>query len=152
MTIHFRYGFNSSGHDVVHERVADMRKNGKKIVLGINLGKNKVSPVDSIDDYVTGVERFGDFADYLVINISSPNTAGLRSLQEKSQLNKLVKGVMKARDSLETKPPIIFKIAPDLTDDDKRDIAGVVLEVIWITLVYDSMSNFIISSRTMLMA
>ena len=129
-----RYGFNSSGHEVVVERVASLRKTcqdkDKPIVLGINLGKNKVSPVDSVDDYLVGVKTFGSLADYLVINVSSPNTAGLRSLQEKTQLNTLVHQVVEARNALnDSRPPVILKIAPDLTTEDKHDIAEVVVKV-----------------------
>ena len=134
----FRYGFNSEGHDVVLGRVKELRSNeaGQKIVLGINLGKNKTSPQDSVEDYVRGVEAFADYADYLVINVSSPNTAGLRSLQEKAQLDSLIKSVVKARNDTTgcnakstRHPPVLLKIAPDLTPEDKKDIATVVIEV-----------------------
>jgi dihydroorotate dehydrogenase len=88
-----RYGFNNDGHEIVLERVKEFRnaKNnyyGEKI-LGINIGKNKLQ-TNAVKDYVKGLECFGDYADYIVINISSPNTPGLRSLQNKSQLEDLI--------------------------------------------------------------
>ena len=126
-----RYGFNSDGHELVYQRLANLQSKysntssehhlkQRKPIIGINLGKNKSSPVDSVDDYVEGVHKFGAIADYLVINISSPNTSGLRSLQERDQMKRLIKEVMKARDSLPSsnqskKPPVVIKIAPDLS-------------------------------------
>jgi len=122
-----RYGFNSEGHDAVKSRLELVRKEGFGGILGVNLGKNKTSPSAS-EDYAAGVTKFGSLADYLVINISSPNTPGLRSLQGKEDLSRLVKAVLLAREQLGLShpPPILIKIAPDLTDDDKTDIADVV--------------------------
>jgi len=122
-----RYGFNSEGHDAVKSRLELVRQRGFSGVLGVNLGKNKTS-VSAIEDYTAGVKKFGGLADYLVINISSPNTPGLRSLQGKEDLSKLVKAVLGAREELKMShpPPILVKIAPDLTEDDKTDIAEVV--------------------------
>eukprot|EP00088_Acartia_fossae_P049940 TRINITY_DN5548_c0_g1_i4.p1 TRINITY_DN5548_c0_g1~~TRINITY_DN5548_c0_g1_i4.p1 ORF type:complete len:399 (-),score=77.83 TRINITY_DN5548_c0_g1_i4:246-1442(-) len=123
-----RYGFNSDGHEAVHERIKLLRAtNNLKTVLGINLGKNKTS-ADAIGDYVLGVERFGDLADYLVINVSSPNTPGLRSLQGKENLSNLIQEVVKHRDIKCPKVPLLVKIAPDLTSQDKEDIASTVLD------------------------
>jgi len=123
-----RYGFNSEGHDVVKRRLELVKQRGYNGVLGVNLGKNKTS-LSAIEDYIAGVKIFGALADYLVINISSPNTPGLRSLQGKDDLSKLVKAVLIAREHLEmdNPPPILVKIAPDLTEEDKEDIAEVVL-------------------------
>ena len=134
-----RYGFNSDGHEVVFQRLetlqskySDMGSTKRKPIIGINLGKNKTSPVDSVQDYVDGVYKFGGIADYLVINISSPNTSVLRSLQERDQMKHLIKEVIKARNSLQLpkdskKPPVVIKIAPDLTKEDRVDIAGVIM-------------------------
>ena len=123
-----RYGFNSEGHVKVKERLCSVKKNNYDGILGINLGKNKTSPSAS-EDYSSGVKMFGAIADYLVINISSPNTPGLRSLQGKEDLSKLIKSVLSARQELKlaNPPPILVKISPDLTDDDKVDIADVVM-------------------------
>ncbi|XP_064641582.1 dihydroorotate dehydrogenase (quinone), mitochondrial-like isoform X1 [Lineus longissimus] len=96
-------------------------------VMGVNLGKNKTSP-DAVEDYVEGVRKFGELADYLVINVSSPNTPGLRDMQGRKQLEELVTKVVEARNLLkcDPKPPLLVKIAPDLTEKDKTDIAAVV--------------------------
>ncbi|GAA5907522.1 hypothetical protein JCM8208_001403 [Rhodotorula glutinis] len=94
-------------------------------VLGINLGKNKASDPDSIADFVRGVESLGPYADVLVVNVSSPNTPGLRNLQRKGMLSELLEGVVKARDLLPgtVKPPVLVKVAPDLDDEQVSDIA-----------------------------
>nr|CAG8506027.1 6004_t:CDS:2 [Entrophospora candida] len=96
-----RYGFNSDGHYIVESRLRDRirrKSNGKR---GINLGKNKWSDVESVDDYVKGIKRFGEYADILVVNVSSPNTPGLRGLQKKGLIDNLLKEVMKAQEELE---------------------------------------------------
>ncbi|XP_053696952.1 dihydroorotate dehydrogenase (quinone), mitochondrial-like [Sabethes cyaneus] len=123
-----RYGFNSEGHKVVYERLKEARqKCGEDVVLGINLGKNKLSK-DAIRDYVKGVKRFSGLADYLVINISSPNTPGLRTMQNKSTLFVLLSEVLKVRSSLPLaeQRPIMVKLAPDLSDEDIQEIVTVV--------------------------
>jgi len=123
-----RYGFNSDGHQAVHERIKMLRDDSKiKTVLGINLGKNK-SSLDAIGDYVLGVQKFGELADYLVINVSSPNTPGLRSLQGKEELSSLIQEVIRNRDKHCPGVPLLVKIAPDLTSNDKEDIASTVLD------------------------
>ncbi|GAA5889629.1 hypothetical protein JCM6882_007087 [Rhodosporidiobolus microsporus] len=98
-------------------------KDGK--VLGLNLGKNKVSDPDSIDDFVKGIAALGPYADVVVVNVSSPNTPGLRNLQRKGMLSELLEGVVQARDLLPTtvKPPVLVKVAPDLDDEQISDIA-----------------------------
>lgn len=135
-----RYGFNSDGIDAVKERIIRFRQQQKQGqgtgcgLLGINLGKNKLSE-DAVADYRAGINAFAPLADYLVINISSPNTPGLRALQNRSELETLVAAVKKALDEISWDrtsagpPPLLVKIAPDLTDDDKRDIAAVVLKL-----------------------
>uniref|UniRef100_T1JM43 Dihydroorotate dehydrogenase (quinone), mitochondrial n=1 Tax=Strigamia maritima TaxID=126957 RepID=T1JM43_STRMM len=126
-----RYGFNSDGHDVVFERLEalskdDMTKRG--IIIGVNLGKNKDS-ADSIEDFVQGVKKFAPVADYLVINISSPNTKGLRLLQQRKDFADVIDKVVEARNKLcmKHKTPILVKIAPDLSVEAKQDIAAVLL-------------------------
>ncbi|BGP17539.1 hypothetical protein JCM10213_004081 [Rhodosporidiobolus nylandii] len=98
-------------------------KQGK--VLGLNLGKNKVSDPDSIDDFVKGIAALGPYADVVVVNVSSPNTPGLRNLQRKGMLSELLEGVVHARNLLPTtvKPPVLVKVAPDLDDEQISDIA-----------------------------
>ncbi|XP_075653314.1 dihydroorotate dehydrogenase (quinone), mitochondrial-like isoform X2 [Castanea sativa] len=99
-------------------------------ILGVNLGKNKTSE-DAAADYVQGVHTLSQYADYLVINVSSPNTPGLRMLQGRKQLEDLVKKVQAARDEMqwgeEGPPPLLVKIAPDLSKEDLEDIAAVAL-------------------------
>jgi dihydroorotate dehydrogenase len=125
-----RYGFNSCGVDAARENLVDARKRMHGGILGINLGKNKLSQ-DAANDYRIGVRELGPLADYLVINISSPNTPGLRALQSRSELETLVKAVIKERNMLNTptKIPVLVKIAPDLVDADLKDIAAVALKL-----------------------
>ncbi|GEM08879.1 dihydroorotate oxidase [Rhodotorula toruloides] len=94
-------------------------------ILGINLGKNKWSDPDSIDDFVQGVAALGPYADVLVVNVSSPNTPGLRNLQRKGMLSELLEGVVQARNLLPSaiRPPVLVKVAPDLDDEQLSDIA-----------------------------
>jgi dihydroorotate dehydrogenase len=119
-----RLGFNNEGHEAVFAKLKARAGGG---ILGINVGANKDSP-DRIADYVAGVERFAPLADYLTINVSSPNTPGLRKLQEKSALSELLAAVGEARDRLgEVRPPVLLKIAPDLTDAELAGIADAAL-------------------------
>jgi dihydroorotate dehydrogenase len=96
----------------------------------VNLGKNKTTPEDdAVEDYVEGVRALGRRADYLVVNVSSPNTPGLRNLQSKRHLTRLLTRVLRARDALPDghRPPVLLKIAPDLTEDDVKQIAAAAL-------------------------
>ncbi|XP_077983112.1 dihydroorotate dehydrogenase (quinone), mitochondrial-like [Glandiceps talaboti] len=126
-----RYGFNSVGHEAVYQSLSAWRNKskGKTGLLGINLGKNKES-TDAVGDYVKGVKKLGPLADYIVINISSPNTPGLRKMQGKQQLQELIEKVLEARNHLQqpTKPIVLIKIAPDLSVTDKEDIASVIMD------------------------
>jgi dihydroorotate dehydrogenase len=120
-----RLGFNGQGSAAVLARLQQRPKRG---ILGVNIGKNRDS-TDEVDDYVTGVSTFGPIADYLTINISSPNTPGLRDLQRRDRLRELLSSVVSVRDALAPlRPPILVKIAPDLTDTEIRDISEVALE------------------------
>ncbi|XP_063439930.1 dihydroorotate dehydrogenase (quinone), mitochondrial-like isoform X2 [Mytilus trossulus] len=111
-------------------------------IMGVNLGKNKTSSYP-VEDYVQGVRKFGKVADYLVINISSPNTPGLRAMQGKDMLDTLLEKVLSERDHIRgRKPPLLVKIAPDLTDQDKKDIAEVVLNR------KESLGGLIVSNTT----
>eukprot|EP00096_Caligus_rogercresseyi_P015799 TRINITY_DN8274_c0_g1_i1.p1 TRINITY_DN8274_c0_g1~~TRINITY_DN8274_c0_g1_i1.p1 ORF type:complete len:395 (-),score=69.83 TRINITY_DN8274_c0_g1_i1:71-1255(-) len=125
-----RYGFNNEGHAAMLERVTEHQEQSsgpkKKFILGINLGKNKTS-LDAVADYVRGVKEFAHVSDYLVINVSSPNTPGLRALQGKAPLEALISAILEARSEIKSSTPILLKIAPDLTSEDMQDIAEVVL-------------------------
>ena len=114
-------GFNSAGLDRVIERMRSRRQIG---IAGINIGKNRES-AEPTADYVEGVHRAAPFADYIVVNVSSPNTPGLRDLQARAILEDLVRQVLAARDQSGAHPPLLVKIAPDLTAEECADIAAV---------------------------
>ncbi|CAO3353560.1 quinone-dependent dihydroorotate dehydrogenase [Azospirillum melinis] len=126
-----RMGFNNEGLEAFAQRLERRRASAKRApgIVGANLGKNK-DTVDAADDYVIGVRRLAPLADYLVVNVSSPNTPGLRALQGRDPLRALLERVLEARAScgLTRNPPLLLKIAPDLTVEDKSDIAAVALE------------------------
>jgi dihydroorotate dehydrogenase len=121
-----RYGFNNDGHAPALERLSQrMRRGGAGIgVLGVNVGANK-DAADRVADYVAGVRAFADVASYLTINVSSPNTPGLRDLQEPEALSELLARVVEAREAARARPPVLLKIAPDLTLDQLDAIVKV---------------------------
>ncbi|KYM95014.1 PREDICTED: dihydroorotate dehydrogenase (quinone) [Cyphomyrmex costatus] len=122
-----RYGFNSEGHNAIWDRLKRLKENKNfDGILGINLGKNKESQ-DAVQDYIDGIKRFMDVADYFVINISSPNTPGLRSLQNKKNLEELLTRINAARESVGSKQPLFLKLAPDLSESERQDVADVIL-------------------------
>jgi len=121
-----RYGFNSAGHAACAAHLEGRARLADRLV-GVNLGKNKLS-ADAAADYVAGVRELGRHADYLVVNVSSPNTPGLRALQGKEELRQLLRAVRAAVDALpQPPPPLVLKIAPDLTEAERADIASVAL-------------------------
>jgi dihydroorotate dehydrogenase len=125
-----RYGFNSHGHAVVRARLASWPSRRHKYPgkqLGVSLGKNKES-LQPTEDYVQGIRVMGEFADYIAINVSSPNTPGLRDMQARDQLACLLDAVIAERDSLpgDHRPPLVVKISPDLTPAEREDIAACV--------------------------
>lgn len=123
-----RLGFNNEGLDVM---AANLAARAHDHVVGANLGANKESE-DRVQDYVTGMHRLAPLVDYVTVNISSPNTPGLRSLQGREELTDLLGRLSEARremiDGGADTFPILLKIAPDLTDEDKADIATTVRE------------------------
>lgn len=123
-----RMGFNNGGQAAAAERVAKRRQpksNDHGPVIGINIGANK-DAADRIADYATGVTCMAPLADYLTVNISSPNTPGLRALQDRAALDQLLAAVMAARGADRT--PIFLKVAPDLEPADVEDIAAACLD------------------------
>lgn len=124
-----RYGFNNEGHDAFLARMTARRHKGG--IVGINVGANK-DAADRFADYVAGIERFAHLASYFTVNVSSPNTPGLRDLQARSSLAELLSAVVAARDekseAVGRNVPVLLKIAPDVTDDDLKDIVEEVLE------------------------
>ena len=130
-----RMGFNNEGSEAVAARLARQPARGKRsIPLGVNLGKSKVTAIEqAADDYLISFKRLADQADYLVLNVSSPNTPNLRQLQDESRLRELlaaVTGANHARVANEGKArvPILLKIAPDLTWSQIDAVLGVITE------------------------
>lgn len=120
-----RYGFNSGGLGPFAERLARRERRG---VVGANLGANKEA-ADRAGDYVTGLKRLWPLADYFTVNISSPNTPGLRSLQSRAALDELLGRLAEARRSLEATAhrPVFLKVAPDLADEEMPDVVSACL-------------------------
>ena len=116
-----RYGFNNEGLAAIAARLAKRPRIG---IVGANLGANKDS-ADPGADYVAGIEALSNLIDFFTVNVSSPNTPGLRALQSKEALQDILERVLAARDDQAAKVPVFLKIAPDLTDADKADIAEV---------------------------
>jgi dihydroorotate dehydrogenase len=116
-----RLGFNNDGYGAAHGRLAARLPNG---VIGVNIGPNKDS-VDRIADYVLGVRTFADVASYFTINVSSPNTPGLRDLQQRGALDELIARVIDARDACAVRRPLLVKIAPDVDLIALDDIVSV---------------------------
>lgn len=123
-----RYGFNNRGHAAAVARLEARRLNGAAApgLLGINVGRNKDSR-DPEADYAAGIRAFARLADYLIVNISSPNTPGLRAMQSREPLQRLLAAATAARADATARPPILVKIAPDLTPEDLEDVAEVAL-------------------------
>ncbi len=117
-----RLGFNNEGYAAARLRLA--RRPGG--ILGVNVGANR-DAADRVSDYVLGVKTFASTADYFTINISSPNTPGLRDLQRREALDELVARLVAARDEIEPRRPLLVKIAPDLDDGGLDDIVAVAL-------------------------
>lgn len=120
-----RFGFNNQGLDAYAARLE--ARWGRPGIVGANVGKNK-DTVDAASDYTACIRRVAPLANYLVVNVSSPNTPGLRTLQSRDALADLLGQCLEARASTGVKPPLLLKVAPDLTDEDKADIAAVVLD------------------------
>jgi len=131
-----RMGFNNDGHDAAVARLEARR--GRPGLVGVNIGANKDSD-DRIADYVAGIERFKGLASFYTANISSPNTPGLRGLQDKAQLEELLSRMVDARGDDTT--PILLKVAPDLDQDAIEDMASVIMA--------SSLDGLIVSNTTL---
>jgi dihydroorotate dehydrogenase len=127
-----RMGFNNQGADLAARRLARSGRRHPRIVLGVNLGKSKVVPVETAtEDYLFSFERLFDYGDYFTINVSSPNTPGLRTLQNREPLVELLTAIDKlnhqlAEDHDVKRKPVLLKIAPDLTSEQLEDIVSIV--------------------------
>lgn len=118
-----RMGFNNGGVEAAVERL----KKNNNVLIGGNIGKNKVTPNESAtEDYKLCFEALFDYVDYFVVNVSSPNTPNLRALQDKKPLTDLLKALQVLNFSKENQKPILLKIAPDLTDEQLIDIIEIV--------------------------
>ena len=131
-----RMGFNNDGYAQVISRLQRASRRG---IVGVNIGPNKEA-VDRIADYVLGVKTFADVADYFTINISSPNTPGLRDLHAHGELERLLASALAARDLMSPVRPVLLKIAPDL-DEDALDV------VLSLSLTY-KVDGLIVSNTT----
>ena len=121
-----RMGFNNEG---VEDAVTRLKKN-KNVLIGGNIGKNKVTPnEDAVNDYIYCFNALFDYVDYFVVNVSSPNTPNLRALQDKEPLTHLLSTLKALNDKKENAKPILLKIAPDLSDDQLLDIIDIVTSV-----------------------
>ena len=125
-----RFGFNSKGLAAFAQQLAQRKRRGAAGIVGANIGKNR-DTTDATADYVTGIEAVCTSADYLVCNLSSPNTPGLRNLQARAQIETLIARVLDARrraaPNAKLPPPLLIKVGPDLNQSELRDIAEVAL-------------------------
>ena len=119
-----RLGFNNHGSDTILNRIKSNKKLG---VLGVNVGPNKDSN-DRLNDYLIGLEKFSEVADYITINISSPNTENLRNFHEENKLKELLKSVSNKKKQLKTEIPIAVKISPDISENQIDLISEILLE------------------------
>ena len=128
-----RMGFNNVGSAAVATRLRALRstRHGRGLVIGVNIGKTKVTPAEhAAQDYATSATRLAPFADYLVVNVSSPNTPGLRDLQSVDSLRPILIATQQAADAAcRRRVPVLVKIAPDLADEDVRAVGELVLEL-----------------------
>ena len=119
-----RLGFNNHGAEIVKDRI---KRNNKMGLLGINIGPNKDSN-DRLNDYLIGLKTFYDDADYITINISSPNTENLRTFHEGNKLQHLLKSIMLEKKNLKSNIPIAVKISPDINENQVNLISEILLE------------------------
>lgn len=122
-----RMGFNNGGVDALVAQIRRMPDTG--VVLGANIGKNKDTPNDqAVQDYLMCFEKLFPYVDYFVVNVSSPNTPGLRELQERAPLTHLLNTLQEKNQTYPQPKPLLLKIAPDLTDEQLREVAEVLVE------------------------
>ena len=121
-----RMGFNNEGVEACVER---LKKRKSKVIIGGNIGKNKITPnKDALLDYEKGFMALFDYVDYFVVNVSSPNTPNLRELQDKKPLTELLNHLMILNNKRNKPKPILLKIAPDLSNEQLDDIVDIVID------------------------
>ena len=131
-----RLGFNNSGADIVSTRIKSNPPNG---LFGINIGPNKDTS-NRVDDYLIGLRKFYNLADYLTLNISSPNTENLRSFHNENELDELLSKIEKEKKALKTNVPIAVKVSPDINEENVEKISEI--------LYQHNISTVIISNST----
>ena len=132
-----RMGFNNSGIEAISSR---LRRKKTKLIIGGNIGKNKLTPnEDAVSDYEICFEKLFPYVDYFAVNVSSPNTPGLRDLQQKAPLTALLNRLQELNSANDKRKPILLKIAPDLTNAQLDDI---------ITIVADTKIDGVIATNT----
>ena len=119
-----RLGFNNHGSDTILNRIKSNKKLG---VLGVNVGPNKDSN-DRLNDYLIGLEKFSEVADYITINISSPNTENLRNFHDENKLKELLTSISEKKKQLKTEIPVAVKISPDINENQIDLISEILLE------------------------
>ena len=119
-----RLGFNNSGSEEISKRI---KENNKKGFLGINIGPNKDS-TNRVEDYLICFRKFYNLADYITINISSPNTENLRDLHNKDELNSLIAKLKNEKKELNSNVPLAIKVSPDLNDEQINEVSKIILE------------------------
>jgi dihydroorotate dehydrogenase len=125
-----RMGFNNAGAEACAARLAALSAGDRPGVVGVNVGRNKATPNErAADDYLACIDRLHAHADYLVVNISSPNTPGLRQLQERDALERLLGACVDRARGLPVPKPLLVKLAPDLGDEALDEAVGVALAV-----------------------
>lgn len=123
-----RMGFNNDGVDAMVQRLKQYGK-PEGVIIGGNIGKNKVTPNEkAVDDYLICFDKLHDYVDYFVVNVSSPNTPGLRALQDKGPLTEILQTLKDDNGQRTVQRPILLKIAPDLTKEQLDDIVDIVAE------------------------
>ena len=126
-----RMGFNNLGMDAMVGELNAIRERDKLkgTIVGVNIGKNKDTPIEkAADDYVTGIQLFNGLADYLTLNISSPNTPGLRSMQTGDQLERMLDSVKNAQSKQKKYVPLMVKVAPDLNAENAEYLCKKIIE------------------------
>jgi len=119
-----RMGFNNDGVEVIAQR---LKKRKTDVIVGGNIGKNKITPnKKAVDDYLICFNKLFDVVDYFVVNVSSPNTPNLRALQDKKPLTEILQALQNTNNDKTKQKPILLKIAPDLTDKQLLDIIDIV--------------------------
>lgn len=125
-----RLGFNNHGAEACARRLSSWRQRGRvKVPVGVNLGKSKITEAkDAAADYAFSFDAVADVADYVVVNVSSPNTPGLRDLQQTAALAPIIDAVLERNVKRTTRVPLLVKVAPDLNDDDAIAVARLCVE------------------------